>query len=81
MSSAARNDPAGEAQALWSLSLLESRAGNWDEADRCTTDSLELWTQLDRVIPPYEFPAAIIAAHRGRVDEARATVAERTGTR
>jgi len=68
----ARNDPAGEADALWYLSLLESRAGNWDEADRYTTDSLDLWTQLDRVIPPTEFPAAIIAAHRGRIDEARA---------
>jgi DNA-binding CsgD family transcriptional regulator len=68
----ARNDPAGEADALWYLSLLESRAGNWDEADRYTTDSLDLWTQLDRVIPPTEFPAAIIAAHRGRIDDARA---------
>lgn len=68
----ARNDPAGEAEALWYLSLLESRVGNWEEADRYTTASLDLWTQLGRVIPPYEFPAAIIAAHRGRIGEARA---------
>ena len=68
----ARNDPAGEADALWYLSLLESRAANWDEADRYATDSLDLWTQLGRVIPPHEFPAAIIAAHRGRIDDARA---------
>ena len=68
----ARNDAAREAEALWFLSLLESRAGNWEEADRCTTESLDLWTQLGRVIPPYEFPAAIIAAHRGRIGDARA---------
>jgi len=68
----ARNDPAGEADALWHLSMLESRAANWEQADRYTTDSLDLWTQLGRVIPPHEFPAAIIAAHRGRLDDARA---------
>ncbi|MDQ3065778.1 MAG: hypothetical protein M3R12_01315 [Actinomycetota bacterium] len=68
----ARNDAAGEADALWHLSLLESRAANWEDADRDTTDSLDLWTQLGRVIPPHEFPAAIIAAHRGRIDDARA---------
>jgi DNA-binding CsgD family transcriptional regulator len=68
----ARNDAAGEAEALWYLSLLEARAANWDEADRYTTDSLDLWSQLDRVIPPHEFPAAVIAAHRGRIGEARA---------
>ncbi len=33
---------------------------------------MELWTQLGRVIPPHDFPAAIIAAHCGRIDEARA---------
>jgi DNA-binding CsgD family transcriptional regulator len=68
----ARNDAAGEADALWYLGLLESRAANWEEADRYTKDSLDLWTQLGRVIPPYEFPASIIAAHRGRIDDARA---------
>jgi DNA-binding CsgD family transcriptional regulator len=68
----ARNDPAAEAFALLFLSFLEWRAGNWDEAERYTTASLDLWTQLGRLIPPREFPAAIIAAHRGKVDEARA---------
>ena len=68
----ARNDPAGEAEALWYLSLLETRAANWDEGERYATDALDLRTQLDRVIPPHHFPAAIIAAHRGRVEEARA---------
>ncbi len=67
----ARNDPAREAEALWFLSLVECRAGNWDESAAYTTESLDLWTQVGRMIPPYEFPAAIIAAHRGRVTEAR----------
>jgi DNA-binding CsgD family transcriptional regulator len=67
-----RNDSAGEADALWYLSLLEARAANWGQADRYTSASLDLWTQLGRVIPPHEFPASIIAAHRGMIDEARA---------
>jgi DNA-binding CsgD family transcriptional regulator len=68
----ARNDPAGEADVLHPLSLLESRAGNWEEADRHATDLIELNTQLGRLMPPNEFPAAIVAAHRGRIAEARA---------
>jgi DNA-binding CsgD family transcriptional regulator len=68
----ARSDPVGEAEALWYLALCECRAANWDEAERYATDSLTLWTQLGRVIPPHQFPPAIIAAHRGRIDEARA---------
>jgi DNA-binding CsgD family transcriptional regulator len=68
----ARNDAVGEAEALWHLALLESRASNWKEADRYAIASLDLLTQLDRVIPPHEFPAAIVEAHRGRLDDARA---------
>jgi DNA-binding CsgD family transcriptional regulator len=68
----ARNDAVGEAEALRILGLLESRAANWDAAERYATDSLDLWTQLGRVLPQHEFPAAIIAAHRGRIDDARA---------
>ena len=67
----ARNDPEGEARALWLLGLLEWRAGNWEEADRYATDSMDLMTQLGRLMPPNEFPAAVIAAHQGRIDEAR----------
>jgi tetratricopeptide (TPR) repeat protein len=68
----ARNDPAGEADVLHPLSLLESRSGNWEEADRHATDLIELKTQLGRLMPPSEFPAAIVAAHRGRIAEAQA---------
>jgi len=68
----ARNNPDEEAWALWQLAFIEWRAGNWEEADRHAAGGLELLTQLDRVMPPDEFPAAIIAAHRGRVHDARA---------
>lgn len=70
----ARNDPAGEAQALWFLSFSAWRAGNWEEADRFAADSLNLVTQLGRLRPHSEFLAAVIAAHRGRIGEARARV-------
>jgi DNA-binding CsgD family transcriptional regulator len=52
--------------------LLEWRAGNWELADRYMADSLDFNTQLGALMPPAEFPAAVIAAHRGRVDDARA---------
>jgi DNA-binding CsgD family transcriptional regulator len=66
-----RNDPMLEQQALWNMSHLEWRAGNWEEAERYAFESVDLMTQLGRLMPPDEFPAAFIAAHRGRIDEAR----------
>ncbi len=68
----ARNDPAREAGALWSLGFLEWRAGNWQEAERYAADSLGLQAQLDFHWPPGQLPAAVIAAHQGRIDDARA---------
>ena len=68
----AQNDPSNEAWALWNLGLLEWRAGNWDDAERYTSGSVELRTQLGRVSHTHEFPSAILAAHTGRVDDARA---------
>jgi DNA-binding CsgD family transcriptional regulator len=67
----ARNDAEGDAGALWHLGLLEWRAGNWDEADGYAAAWLELGTQLGRLTPPGDFPAAVVAAHRGRIDDAR----------
>jgi DNA-binding CsgD family transcriptional regulator len=66
----ARSDPAAQAEALWSLSFLEWRAGNWEDAAGYAADSLDLQTQLGLEWPPGQLPAAVIAAHRGRVDEA-----------
>ena len=60
-----------EEGALWNMSHLEWRAGNWEEAERYAFESVDLMTQLGRLMPPDEFPAAFIAAHRGRIDEAR----------
>jgi DNA-binding CsgD family transcriptional regulator len=67
----ARNDPLAEAGALWFLGFLAWRAGNWEVADRYIDASLNLNAQLGTIMPPTEFPAVIIAAHRGRIDEAR----------
>jgi DNA-binding CsgD family transcriptional regulator len=67
----AQHDAGSEAWALWNLALLEWRAGNWDVADRYATESLDLSAQLgaSRID---EFPTATIAAHKGRVVDARA---------
>jgi DNA-binding CsgD family transcriptional regulator len=67
----AQHDAGSEAWALWNLALLEWRAGNWDVADRYATESLDLRTQLG-ASQVDEFPTATIAAHKGRVVDARA---------
>jgi DNA-binding CsgD family transcriptional regulator len=67
----ARDDAEGEMSALWHLGLLEWRAGDWDEADRYVAAWLELGTQLGRLMPLGDVPAAVVAAHRGRIDDAR----------
>jgi DNA-binding CsgD family transcriptional regulator len=67
----AHNDANGEAWPLWWLALLELRAGNWDKAEHYAADSFDLKTQLGTVSHHDEFPGAVIAAHKGRVAEAR----------
>ena len=69
----ARMDPE-EAVALWHLTFLEWRAGDWALAARHLADSLSLTTQAGRVgmWPAQEAPATLIAAHQGHIDEARA---------
>jgi DNA-binding CsgD family transcriptional regulator len=68
----ARNDPVVESDALWGLGFVEWRAGNWEQAERYTADSINLQKQLGRLLPHDELPAAIIWAHQGRVEDARA---------
>jgi len=83
-----REDPE-EADALWYLSLLEWRAGNWELGARHAADSLALRAQFGRegAQPIAELPAAMIAAHQGRIEEARdrseraLTLAEAEGVR
>jgi DNA-binding CsgD family transcriptional regulator len=67
-------DDSEEAGALWLLSLLEWRAGNWELAARHAADSLALQAQFGREggQPMSELPAAVIAAHQGRIEDARA---------
>jgi DNA-binding CsgD family transcriptional regulator len=67
----ARSDPAAEAEALRYLTFLEWRAGNWEESDQYAACSLDLWLQLGRLNPVRELPPTIIAAHRGRLGDAR----------
>ena len=68
----ARDDPEEE-ETLWLLSILEWRAGNWDVAARHAAGSLALREQFGRggLQPIKEMPAAMIAAHQGRIDDAR----------
>jgi DNA-binding CsgD family transcriptional regulator len=68
----ARDDPE-EDEALWLLSILEWRAGNWESAARHAADSLALRTQFGREAsqPVAELPTALIAAHQGHIDAAR----------
>jgi DNA-binding CsgD family transcriptional regulator len=62
-----------EDDALWLLSLLEWRAGNWELAARHAADLLEVRAQFAREggQPTSEWPAALIAAHRGQIEDAR----------
>jgi DNA-binding CsgD family transcriptional regulator len=67
-----RQEAPSEAWALWQLGLLEWRAGNWADAERYAAASVELRTQLGGPLNSGDFPTAIIAAHTGRIVEARA---------
>ncbi len=67
-----RDDPDGEATVTWYLALLEWRAGNWPAARRFADHTYQLRTLLGQVMPTDHFAGALVAAHQGRVDEARA---------
>lgn len=68
----AREHP-DEEQAFWYLSVLEWRAGNWELAARYAADSLAIRAQfgLEGAQAVAELPAAVIAAHRGQIEDAR----------
>jgi DNA-binding CsgD family transcriptional regulator len=67
-----RNDADGEATSIWWLALLEWRAGNWEEAETYAEESHEIRAQLGLVMPTDLFPVAVVAAHQGRIEDARA---------
>ena len=66
----ARGDVPGRADALWYLALAEWRAGDWREAERCAAADDELTALVGRAMANEGFPAVIVAAHLGRVDDA-----------
>jgi DNA-binding CsgD family transcriptional regulator len=74
---------------LWWLSLVEWRAGNWELAARFADDMLDLAAQAgyEAEQPIFDLAAAAIAAHQGRVEEARdragdaLELAEKVGSR
>jgi DNA-binding CsgD family transcriptional regulator len=74
---------------LWWLSLLEWRAGHWELAARYAADMLVFAAQAgyEAEQPIFDLAAAAIAAHQGRVEEARARsgdaleLAEQVGNR
>src|SRR6266852_1851373 len=59
--------------ALWYLSMLELRAGNWGLAARHAAASLAIRTEfgIEGSQPIAVLPAAMVAAHSGMVEEAR----------
>jgi DNA-binding CsgD family transcriptional regulator len=64
-----------QANALFNLSFLECRQGDFGEAHRLAAESLELGRQLDlwNLEPLGLFAVAYADAHRGRVESARAS--------
>jgi DNA-binding CsgD family transcriptional regulator len=68
-----RDETPQEAYVLWILAMVEWRAGNWDAAEGYLRERVQLMSQLGEAPnPTADIPDAILAAHRGRVDEARA---------
>ena len=61
-----------ETTALWYLSLIEWRAGNWDLAGRYASEMVVLDLQFGRRTGDLSsWPKALIAAHQGEVADAR----------
>ena len=68
---AGRQEPLLESDVIAFLGYVEWRAGNWEEADRLAAAYRDLLDQLGQMHPFAVLQAALIAAHRGRIDEAR----------
>jgi len=68
----AREDPQ-ESSVMWLLSILEWRAGNWQLSAGHAAGSLAIRAEFGREggQPVSELPAALIAAHQGRIEDAR----------
>jgi DNA-binding CsgD family transcriptional regulator len=71
-------DELRSADALWCLSWVELRAGRWSLAAEYAQRSREVGAQYEIEWPPHFFLIALVAAHRGELERARAA-AERGG--
>ena len=69
---AGRQEPVLETSAIGYLGYVEWRAGNWETADLLAAQHMELLDQLGHVYGFALLQSSLIAAHRGRVEEARA---------
>ncbi|HET7014727.1 MAG TPA: AAA family ATPase [Streptosporangiaceae bacterium] len=66
-----------EAHALLNLAQVEWRAGNWDLAADCVEDAASLWPRGDATARALTlWIGAVLAAHRGQLDAARADAEE-----
>jgi DNA-binding CsgD family transcriptional regulator len=68
-----RREDYSDSEGPWYLALIEWRAGNWARAAELADEVQTIEQQLGRegLSPVRQWPKALIAAHRGFVDEAR----------
>ncbi len=67
-----RGDAWGQAHALFNLAQVEWRAGDWGLAARLAAEAPELWPTDDPASEAaLRWIGAVVAAHRGDLDEAR----------
>ena len=68
-----RRDGYDDSEGLYYLALIEWRVGNWKRAAELAAEASDVEEQLGReaLAPVIGLPRAVIAAHRGFVDEAR----------
>jgi DNA-binding CsgD family transcriptional regulator len=73
-----RREGYADSEGLWYLALIEWRAGNWRLAAELADEVRAIEEQLGRggLSPVRQWPSALIAAHRGLIDEARALANE-----
>jgi DNA-binding CsgD family transcriptional regulator/tetratricopeptide (TPR) repeat protein len=71
-------DTLTEADLLWYLAMIEWRVGNWSRAAELADAGCGLHEQHghEGLSPVNEWPRTLIAAHRGQVEDARASAEE-----